>query len=129
MKSKKILVFISAVVLIIIAILFFSDDLFSPYVSFAEAMEKSGKYVQIIGTLDKNESIDIRDGHLFFTISNEEKTSIPIDYEGSKPVNFEHADKVVLLGRYDSASRVFKADKLLVKCPSKYEKKIQDTRQ
>ncbi len=126
MKSKKILVFITAVVLIIIAIIFFSNDLFSPYVTFAEAMKNNGRYVQIIGTLDKRKSVQYRDGHLYFDVSDETNTRISVNFAGNKPVNFEHADKVVLLGRYDQAGTVFRADKLLVKCPSKYEKRIKD---
>jgi cytochrome c-type biogenesis protein CcmE len=42
-----------------------------------------------------------------------------VEYSGTKPGNFEQADKVVLIGRYQNG--IFSADQLLVKCPSKYQ--------
>ena len=44
-----------------------------------------------------------------------------VAYRGVKPGNFEDAVSVVAIGRYDPAQRVIAADKLLVKCPSKYQ--------
>jgi cytochrome c-type biogenesis protein CcmE len=40
-------------------------------------------------------------------------------YDGAKPANFEQADQVVVIGRYENG--LFVADQLLVKCPSKYQ--------
>jgi cytochrome c-type biogenesis protein CcmE len=49
-----------------------------------------------------------------------------VRYHGVKPANFEDAVSIVAIGRYDAAASEFAADKLLVKCPSKYQG-IEDT--
>ena len=42
-------------------------------------------------------------------------------YEGLKPANFEEAISIVAIGRYDPDTGELAANKLLVKCPSKYQ--------
>ncbi len=42
-------------------------------------------------------------------------------YKGLKPANFEDAISIVAIGQYDESSKEFEANKLLVKCPSKYQ--------
>ena len=57
---------------------------------------------------------------LLFTLYDEKtKESIPVSYTDVKPANFEDAVSIVAIGRYDKG--VFAAEKLLVKCPSKYQ--------
>ena len=94
-------------------------DTLTPYVSFAEA-QKSSRTLQVAGGLVKGSS-DYADGALSFTIQ-EPKTShtMRVRYRGVKPANFEEAISVVAIGRY-SPQGVLEADKLLVKCPSKYQ--------
>jgi cytochrome c-type biogenesis protein CcmE len=91
-----------------------------PYVPFSQAREKA-EYVQIIGSPDKK-GVTLEGKGLVFTL-NDKTGSIAVYYEGDKPLNFEHAEKVVAMGTYDRKSSRFIADKLLTKCPSKYEKK------
>ncbi len=43
-----------------------------------------------------------------------------VRYHGQKPDQFDQAHHIVAIGRYDGTA--FQADKLLIKCPSKYEK-------
>ena len=52
-------------------------------------------------------------------IIDERGSSLPVQYGGTKPGNFDQADQVVVIGRYQEG--VFLADQLLVKCPSKYQ--------
>jgi cytochrome c-type biogenesis protein CcmE len=40
-------------------------------------------------------------------------------YDGTKPGNFDQATSVVCVGKYETDA--FYADKLLIKCPSKYQ--------
>ena len=47
--------------------------------------------------------------------------TLPVRYEGLKPANFEEAISIVAIGTYDEASGELAANKLLVKCPSKYQ--------
>ncbi len=124
MKTK------TAVIAIILAVfLFFAAQSFrstlNPYVSFSEAAQ-SGQTVQVIGTLAEQGPInyDLESGNLIFSLIDEEGTEALVIYDGAKPENFEHADNIVLIGQY--RDNAFYADKLLVKCPSKYEKEASE---
>ncbi len=106
----------------------------NPYVSFSEA-KAAHRTVQVMGALEKGSTrYDTATKTLLFTMS-EEKTGekIPVAYNDVKPANFEDAVSIVAIGRYEtggtalasstggSNAGVFKAEKLLVKCPSKYQ--------
>jgi cytochrome c-type biogenesis protein CcmE len=98
----------------------------TPYVSFEEARTMSrraggSRTLQVAGALVKGSS-GYADGALSFSI-REPKTGkvLPVIYRGVKPANFEEALSVVAIGRYDAQSDLLVADKLLVKCPSKYQ--------
>jgi len=112
----------------IIVIVFFSFFAFSafkssvtPYVTFEEAFDSSRK-VQVLGYLvDDRASYDLEKGYLEFILADDEGTQVPVIYKGIKPTNFEHADSIVVIGKYDRAFGAFYAEKMLVKCPSKYE--------
>ena len=97
-------------------------DTLTPYVSYAEARERPHT-VQIAGGLGANSSsYDDASGNLRFTLVDEESgDTIRVRYEGLKPANFEEAVSIVAIGRYDEAAEEMAADKLLVKCPSKYQ--------
>ena len=92
----------------------------TPYVSFAEA-KAAPRTVQVMGALEKGTSrYDTNTKTLLFTLYDAKtKTSIPVSYTDVKPANFEDAVSIVAIGRYDNG--VFAAEKLLVKCPSKYQ--------
>jgi cytochrome c-type biogenesis protein CcmE len=122
MSSKKIIIFIAALVLLVFSILLISDDLFSPYVSFETAREKAGKNVQVIGKRIADSPVVHNDQGFTFTLTEEEGDKITAFHKGVKPLNFEHADQVVLIGKYSAEKQLFEADKVLTKCPSKYEK-------
>ena len=93
----------------------------NPYVSFAEA-KASKSTVQVKGTLVKDtETITYEAQQLHFFLLDENGDKVPVAYHGPKPDNFEHADNIVAIGKYKDDQ--FQADKLLVKCPSKYERK------
>ena len=91
----------------------------SPYVSFREAMAARTP-VQIIGSLDRAVPVRHFEGGYTFTLTEKGGVSMPVEHRGAKPLNFEHTSQVVAIGTYDSARAVFRADKILVKCPSKY---------
>mgnify|MGYP003597896777 CR=1 FL=1 len=57
-----------------------------------------------------------------FTLTDEDGNRITAFHNGVKPQNFEHTEQVVLLGKYSPDKNIFEADKVLVKCPSKYER-------
>ena len=92
-----------------------------PYVPFAQAKAK-GEYVQIIGSIDREKGIIPESDGIRFVLTDK-NGSIDVRYQGEKPLNLEDAEKVVAIGAFDKSTESFKADKILTKCPSKYEKK------
>ena len=94
----------------------------TPYVSYDQAREGS-RLVQVAGGLEKGSSAYKDENEsLYFTLKDP-KTSetLRVRYKGVKPANFEDAISIVAIGRYDSGTKEFEANKLLVKCPSKYQ--------
>lgn len=94
----------------------------TPYVSYTQAREVS-RVVQVAGALEKGSSSyeDKRD-FLYFTIQDPKThESLRVRYKGLKPANFEDAISIVAIGQYDEGTKEFEANKLLVKCPSKYQ--------
>lgn len=122
MKNKRIIIFITALVLLITSIIVLSDDLMSPYVSFSDAKKKPGTYVQVIGKLDKTVPLEQSEGGFSFSMKDDNDHQLKVTHNEAKPLNFEHAEQVVALGRFDGEKNIFEADKLLIKCPSKYKK-------
>ncbi len=122
MNSKRILLFVAALLLLIGAIFALSDDMLSPYVSFAEAKSSAGKYVQIIGHIADKEKVRQDEKGYSFVLKEKTGDTLRVDHRDIKPLNFEHAEQVVVLGRYQGRDNLFHAEKVLVKCPSKYEK-------
>lgn len=124
MKSRAVIIFIGAMLSIAAGIFFLSEDLITPYVPFAEAAASPGKYVQIIGKIDRTSKIEIKTDGFNFAMTDKDGSPIRVVSKESKPLNFEHAEQAVVLGRYDASAKYFTADRILVKCPSKYERKI-----
>jgi cytochrome c-type biogenesis protein CcmE len=94
----------------------------TPYVPYAQARETS-RVVQVAGALEKGSSSyeDAQD-FLYFTLKDPKThESLRVRYKGLKPANFEDAISIVAIGQYDEGSKEFEANKLLVKCPSKYQ--------
>jgi cytochrome c-type biogenesis protein CcmE len=106
---------------IIIAALAFGAKAFvtnlTPYVSFPEA-RKAQASVQVMGKLDKS-SISTDAGQLLFTIVSPDGDRLPVSFTSARPSNFSMATEVTAIGTYDG--QVFRANNLLVKCPSKYQ--------
>jgi len=92
----------------------------TPYVGFAEARASKGS-VQVMGEiLTDQSSYDTQSGSFSFFITDAKGDKMKVVYDGTKPGNFEQAISVVCVGRFQED--VFHADKLLIKCPSKYQK-------
>ena len=94
----------------------------TPYVNYKQARE-TDRVVQVAGALEKGSSkyVDTED-FLYFTLQDpESKETLRVRYKGLKPANFEEAISIVAIGRYEEGAKEFHAEKLLVKCPSKYQ--------
>ncbi|GAB3329801.1 hypothetical protein GCM10027429_06190 [Marivirga atlantica] len=102
----------------------------SSYVSFSEAQEMSengsDNMIHVVGTLKKDES-----GHIIGLKAAQNKLSfsfIMVDQNGLEqlvyynepmPADFTKSEQVVVIGAYKNGQ--FIADKILMKCPSKYQ--------
>ena len=91
----------------------------TPYVSFEEAAQSQRK-VQVAGGLVENSTKYVDESQeLRFTMVEEGGETMTVLYEGVKPGNFEEAVQIVAIGSYSDGA--FRAEQLLVKCPSKYQ--------
>ena len=97
---------------------FFTDSV-TPYVSVADA-RAAQRNVQVKGVPDGTVAPHMEDGHFVFSIADEDTgETMLVRYKGAKPDTFDDAYHVVAIGKYTGDG--FAADKLLIKCPSKYE--------
>ena len=94
----------------------------TPYVSYEQARE-GDRMVQIAGALEKGSaSYKDTEESLYFTLQDPKtKETLRVRYKGLRPANFEEAISIVAIGRFDEGTKQFEANKLLVKCPSKYQ--------
>lgn len=121
------LVIIGVAILIIVSML--GDA--STYETFATAkqMKSSGndKAIHVVGQLKKNpegsvEGIQVNEDKtsFFFLMVDSEGTEQQVYYNEPVPTDFARAEQVVVIGSYKK-SELFVADKILMKCPSKYQ--------
>jgi cytochrome c-type biogenesis protein CcmE len=91
----------------------------TPYLSFDEATKSKG-VVQVMGALDKqSDRYDTGREELSFELLDPQGRRMPVMYRGIRPGNFKDAISIVAIGRYREGR--IEAEKLLVKCPSKYQ--------
>ena len=97
----------------------FADSV-TPYVGIAEARKSTGN-VQVKGLLAQEAPAPRMEGEDFvFTLQDEETgETMLVHYHGTKPDQFDQAHHIVAIGKFKDGA--FAADKLLIKCPSKYE--------
>lgn len=92
----------------------------SPYLTVEEALARPGQSVHVVGVVDqKSIKNDVMSGTMQFKMSDESGKTMDVVYHGPKPASFESAPKVSVAGEFKDG--VFVSDKILVKCPSKYE--------
>ncbi len=87
-------------------------------VSIAEAQQAQGT-VQVYGYLYSAGAYD-EQHNWTFEIQDESGATMKVVH-ATKPGNFEDAISVAATGRYNPETKMFEADQLLVKCPSKYQ--------
>ena len=125
MKKSYIVGAVVIVAALVFAMLSFKSTLTS-YVSINEAVA-SGHNVQVAGLLvPRTTSYNTPKNLLIFKIKDGKGSEMVVHYNKSKPANFENADQIVAIGKYDKKQSAFIANELLVKCPSKYEGKVSE---
>ncbi|HYX19402.1 MAG TPA: cytochrome c maturation protein CcmE, partial [Thermoanaerobaculia bacterium] len=74
----------------------------------------------VMGALDKaSDRYDDKTEQLSFELIDPNGGRMPVVYRGLRPGNFKDAISIVAIGRYQDGR--IEAEKLLVKCPSKYQ--------
>ena len=118
MKKGYVVAAALAVAFVLLGVTSFTKTL-TPYLSFDEARKARGA-VQVMGGLDKtSDRYDTATQQLSFDLVDDRGARMPVTYGGIKPANFKDAISIVAIGRYRDGR--IEAEKLLVKCPSKYQ--------
>lgn len=103
----------------------------SSYETFSTAKEMkhdgNDKPIHVVGQLKKNtsgevEGLNVREDKVSFTfmlVDNEGKEQ-EVFYNEPVPADFTRSESVVVIGAYKNDD-IFIADKILMKCPSKYQ--------
>ena len=103
----------------------------SSYENFNTALEmKQGgedKSIHVVGQLKKNNNgevigLNVREDKVSFTfmLVDNEGTEQEVFYNEPLPADFTRSESVVVIGSYKN-DEIFVADKILMKCPSKYQ--------
>ncbi len=123
MKTINIIILIVIAAAIAIFAGTYADS--STYADFATAKNNPGQEYHIVGKLNKNKPMIYEprknanrfEFYLKDSLGNEAK----VIYSEPKPTDFDRSDKVVVIGKFDNPDGDFIANKILLKCPSKYE--------
>lgn len=92
----------------------------SPYVTVAQAKSSTDDRMHLSGTLVKDSvQNDVLRHKLRFRLRDSEGATILVEHDGERPSTFMQATKIVAVGGVEKG--VFRSEKLIVKCPSKYE--------
>ncbi|MBX7242084.1 MAG: cytochrome c maturation protein CcmE [Bacteroidia bacterium] len=119
MKPRSILLLVIIALFTVVLAVSFSGNS-SSYTTFGEA-KKSGGTVHIVGSWVNRESANYDASRDIFTFSLQDTTGTvsPVSYHDPKPNDFDKAEKIVVIGKFETPD-VFTADKIIMKCPSKY---------
>jgi cytochrome c-type biogenesis protein CcmE len=118
---------LAVIVICMVVMLFSFSGAIAQHVTIPQAMARPDETVQVPGNIVKDSvAYDVQKGELRFDILGVDPNTRKIDssqrmtvvYAQPKPENFDAATSVEAIGRYQSG--VFRAQNLLVKCPSKY---------
>lgn len=95
----------------------------STYGNFAEAQQTQDE-LHVVGKLDKSKELIYnpkQDANYFaFYMHDNDGKACKVVFNGSKPQDFERSEQIVLTGKMKGEE--FHASKILMKCPSKYNK-------
>lgn len=93
------------------------------YADFGMAMKNPGKQFQVVGELNKEKDIiyspETNANEFSFHMIDKNGNEQKVIFNGAKPQDFERSEQVVITGSLEGEN--FLADKILMKCPSKYQ--------
>ncbi|MDR1702549.1 MAG: cytochrome c maturation protein CcmE [Sporomusaceae bacterium] len=116
MKKRRVLSLAVLMIFFVFCAVSLENSL-TPYVTFAQAKEKPVA-VQVKGTL-VSPQITAQSEGISFILKDEAGEEVRVHYQGVQPDNLTEATGIVAIGVYKNGA--FNAEKLLVKCPSKYQ--------
>jgi cytochrome c-type biogenesis protein CcmE len=135
---KKIQIFGLIIIAVAIGIIVSTAGDASTYVDFTKAknMAQDGddESIHVVGKLKKDAVGQILemeyqpeiDPNLFvFTLVDNNNVEQRVVYKNSKPQDFDKSEQVVVVGKMKDGT--FSAEKILMKCPSKYENGKMET--
>lgn len=95
----------------------------TPYISSVSELKTAGdRQVQFIGKIiHESVKYDKDTDQLLFNLKDGNGSLLQVSYVGVKPSSFDSAETAVVKGMY--LTDKFVADKVMVKCPSKYQGK------
>ncbi|MGQ9463840.1 MAG: cytochrome c maturation protein CcmE domain-containing protein [Candidatus Fervidibacter sp.] len=101
--------------------LFSSGNIVQPYVSFDEAKKMTGSVRVAVFIDHKTRTYDPESGSLEFEARDTKGKvcKVRLNPNFVPPAGFEQTPMAVIIGRYRDG--VFEADRMFLKCPSKYE--------
>ncbi len=130
---KKSHIIALGIIAIAIAIIISTVGDASTYVGFNEAeqvaKEGSTKSMHVVGKLKKDANGNfvgmlydpaIDPNHFEFVMIDSLNYESKVVYNQPKPTDLDKSEKVVVVGKMDLEQKCFKAEQILLKCPSKY---------
>jgi cytochrome c-type biogenesis protein CcmE len=121
MKKSSIIGIIIIAIAIGVIISTYADS--STYGSFSDARESQTE-LHVVGQLNKQKKLVYNpqeDANYFaFYLLDKQGKECKVVFSGAKPQDFERSEEIVLTGKM--VGDEFKASKILMKCPSKYNK-------
>ena len=131
MKKSSIIGIIIIAIAIGVIISTYADS--STYGSFSDARESQTE-LHVVGQLNKEKKLVYnpqQDANYFaFYLLDKQGKECKVVFSGAKPQDFERSEEIVLTGKM--VGDEFRASKILMKCPSKYNKdevEIQEVQQ
>ncbi len=92
----------------------------SPYVTVAQAKSSAGTRLHLAGDiLKRTVNTDLVNHALTFDVKDKNGDVMTVRHIGEPPANMNEATEVVAIGKVENGE--FISEKLLVKCPSRYE--------
>jgi cytochrome c-type biogenesis protein CcmE len=129
---KKIQIFGLVIIAVAIGIIVSTAGDASTYVDFSKAREMASsgdnESIHVVGRLKKNEAGQILEmqydpqidpNYFTFTLVDNKNVAQKVVYKSTKPQDFDKSEQVVVIGKMQNGT--FAAEKILMKCPSKYE--------
>jgi cytochrome c-type biogenesis protein CcmE len=121
MKKSSIIGLIIIAVSIGVIISVYADS--STYANFSDA-KKTDDELHVTGQLDMSKAMvynpQLDANYFSFYMKDKEGSECKVVFYGTKPQDFERSENIVLTGKM--VGDEFHANKMLLKCPSKYNK-------